>query len=153
MSGMVYRLVLTVIGVSLFAVLDNASGRVIIASCICGASTFIVSEMASMNYDNNFLIYFISAILTCGMSEVGARIMRTPVTVILLPAIIPLVPGSLLYSAIKALLQGSETWYSEYGSEAVAAVSGIGVAIVAVSGVSRTLVGIKRKISGLILKE
>ena len=143
---MIYKLVLTVLGVWLFALIDNAAGRVIVASCICGAATFLVSEILAVNYGNGFMIYFISACVTCGMSEIGARIMCVPVTVILLPAIIPLVPGALLYSTMKALLQGEGEWYYEYGKEAIVAAAGIGVAIVSISLVSKAFYGFKKKI-------
>ena len=142
---MIYRLVLTVFGVWLFALIDNAPGRVIVASCICGAVTFAVSEILAVNHGNGFIIYLISACVTCGMSELGARIMCVPVTVILLPAIIPLVPGALLYSAMKALLQGEGEWYYEYGKEAIAAAAGIGVAIVVISLVSKAFYGFKKR--------
>ena len=75
--------------------------------------------------------------------------MCVPVTVILLPAIIPLVPGALLYSAMMAVLQGEE-WYSEYGREALLAALGIGVAIVSTSLTSRALYGISQKIKRAI---
>ena len=148
-----YKFVLTVVGVGLFAVLDNATKRVIVASCICGATTFTVSEILSGRFLDGFIIYLMSACVTCVMAEVGARLMQVPVTVILLPAIIPLVPGALLYGAIKSLLQGKAGWYEEYGREAIIAVFGIGIAIVVVSLASKTVFGLKNRVWKCLLSQ
>ena len=132
-----YDLVLTVMGVGLFAYIDKARGTVTVASCICGCAAFIVSELLSISLGNGFVMYFYSACVTCFLSEIGARMLRVPVTVILLPAIIPLVPGSLLYNSMRSLMIGGEEWYSLYGIEALYATLGIGVAIVAISAFFR----------------
>ena len=132
-----YKLMLTLIGVALFSYIDNSRGAVTVASCVCGLSAFSVSELLTVSMGNGFTNYFISASLTCLLAEVGARMMRTPVTVILLPAMIPLVPGALLYGAVRSLMLGNGGWYTEYGSEALGAIAGIGAAIVSVSALAR----------------
>ncbi len=132
-----YKLTLTVIGVALFSYIENSRGAVTVASCVCGISAFSVSELLTTSIGNGFGNYFISAAMTCLLAEIGARIMRAPVTVILLPAIIPLVPGALLYGAVRGLMLGNSEWYTEYGSEALSATAGIGAAIVSVSALVR----------------
>lgn len=139
MGDYLYMLTLTVVGVGLFAFLDKARGAVIIASCLCGALTFTVSEIVTPFLGGSFWAYLISAGVNCVFSEFGARLMKLPVTVIMLPAIIPLVPGSLLYRAVRTWLTGGDDWYSSYGAEAIAASLGIAVAISAVSAVFRLL--------------
>lgn len=130
---------LTVLGVGLFAFLDRARPRIIIASCLCGALTFTVSELITPLLGNGFLTYLISASVTCAFSELGARLMKTPVTVISLPAIIPLVPGSLLYRTVRALIMSEAEHFQIYGTEALNATAGIAVAIATVSAVARLL--------------
>lgn len=134
-----YELFLTVSGVALFALLDKASGKVMIASCICGALTFTVSEFLYPIVGNGFINYFFSASVTCVFSEIGARVMRVPATVIMLAAIIPLVPGALMYRTVRALIERDASGYKIYGSEALWAVTGIAVAIAAISAAVRLL--------------
>lgn len=136
-----YKLFLTVVGVALFSFIDKARWMVAIGSCLCGATAFVISEILSIRLGNGFITYYISATITCLLAEVGARVIRAPVTVILLPAIIPLVPGALLYSAMKAAMNGDPLWYSEYGAEATRATAGIGIAIVSVSAIARAVCG------------
>ena len=143
-----YKLLLTVIGVALFSYIDRARGKVTVVSCIGGLVAFTVSEWLTYYIGSGFLAYFVAAYVTCFVAEVGARVLRVPVTVILLPSIIPLVPGSLLYSTVRALMRGNERWYIEYGAEAVQAITGIGIAIVSVSAIARFLYSAGSKIIG-----
>ena len=133
----IIKLLLTALGVGLFAFIDKARLGVIIVSCACGAGTFVISEILLHFYGNGFVMYFLSASFVCICAESGARIMRVPTTVILLPAIIPLVPGSLLYGAMAALMRGDKNWYEAYGREALNATAGIGIAIVLIAALAR----------------
>lgn len=142
----IYKMTLTVLGVALFAYLDRARPRIILASCICGALTFIASELTEPWLGNGFLTYLISASVTCASSELGARLMRTPTTVILLPAIIPLVPGSLLYKTVRALITGKAELFRIYGTEALNATAGIAIAIASVSAVARFMSAFIKKL-------
>ena len=135
----VYNFILTVLGTALFAYLDGVRRSVVLASIICGATAFISSELLSPFLGNGFVMYFIASSITCFLGEIGARLMRVPTTVILLPAIIPLVPGSLLYSSMKSLMSGEVNWYAEYGNEALRATAGIGLAIVSASAIARLI--------------
>ena len=141
-----YKTFLTVVGVALFARIDRAKNSVTLASCICGITAFVISEILIHWLGSGFIMYFISAAVVCFLAEIGARLIRVPVTVILLPAIIPLVPGSLLYSTMKALMSGNVLWYSDYGKEAIGATAGIGVAIVFVSATARVIYGVCSRI-------
>lgn len=148
----IYKLVLTVTGVALFAYIDRARTVVTVASCICGATAFTVSELLTVWLGNGFVMYFASASVTCFLAEAGARIMRVPVTVILLPAIIPLVPGALLYNTMRALMLGNGNWYTEYGGEALRSTAGIGCAIVFTSAMARLGYGAIYKLRVFIRK-
>jgi len=142
----IYDFILTATGVALFSYIDNARWSVTTASVICGVATFTLSEQLTQSLGGGFIMYFLSATLTCFLSEIGARLLCVPATVILLPAIIPLVPGSLLYSAMKGLIIGDALWYSNYGKEALNATAGIGVAIVSVSAGVRLVYEIKTRL-------
>ena len=129
-------------GVLLFAMIDHARPRMVVACGVCGMVTFICGEVFTELYGSGFLMYFLAATVTCVLAETGARIFRTPATVILLPAVIPLVPGSLLYRTVLSLIFGEGDSALRYGSEAISATAGIGVAIALVSAVYRWVGGV-----------
>ena len=55
--------------------------------------------------DNEYLGFFVVAILITIYSEIWARILKTPATTILMPTVIPLIPGGSLYYAMDAALR------------------------------------------------
>ena len=72
-----------------------------------------------MNYllpGQTFVNIFITSLFASILSEVLARAIKTPATVIIIPSIIALVPGSSLYYAMEALVKGN---VSEASSNAV----------------------------------
>ena len=60
--------------------------------------------------DNEYLGFFVVAILITIYSEIWARILKTPATTILMPTVIPLIPGGSLYYAMDAALQLGGGW-------------------------------------------
>jgi uncharacterized membrane protein YjjB (DUF3815 family) len=57
---------------------------------------------------SRFAAGFASAAALSGLAEWGARRLRVPVTLLVVPAIIPLVPGADAYFAMMAFLSGSD---------------------------------------------
>ena len=55
---------------------------------------------------NPYLGFFISAVLLTAYAEVWAIVLKTPVTVPLIPTVIPFIPGGGLYYSVNALLRG-----------------------------------------------
>ena len=143
----IYKLVLTVVGVALFALQDRARGRVTVAACVCGALTFTCNEMFNRIFGTGFVCYLLSALITCIFSEICARVMKVPTTVILLPAVIPLVPGALLYNSVRGLMTHDGEWYLKYGREALNATAGIAVAAVTASAAARVATFLTVKVS------
>ena len=57
---------------------------------------------------------FVAAILVTLYSELGARIDKVPSTLIYVPTIIPLIPGSYLYYCTSGLISGNEQEFQKY---------------------------------------
>lgn len=71
-----------------------------------GGAVFWAVYLIFLHFINNeFLGFFFVAILITIYSEIWARILKTPSTVILMPSVIPLIPGGSLYYAMDAALR------------------------------------------------
>jgi uncharacterized membrane protein YjjB (DUF3815 family) len=70
-------------------------------------------------------------------SEIMARIIKTPSTIILLPSTIPLLPGGSLYYTMSYLVAGNWEKFGHYAVETISTASGIAV------GAIITSIGIK----------
>ena len=74
-----------------------------------------------------------AAIAVYVWSEIMARFMKAPVTIFLVPGIIPLLPGSYLYYTTLALLNKETEQFQNYGISTIAVTMGIACGIVITS--------------------
>ena len=125
MLEFVFKFILATASVLAFAMLDRARKTVVFVSSLGGALTFTTEYFLIMKTGNVFLVYFLSASAVCLYSEIMARVKKIPVTVIMLPGIIPLVPGSLIYYSMRGLLNGDVEVYQENIVEVLLSAGGI----------------------------
>ena len=112
-----------------FAVLYNTRGwRVLIPSL--GGAAFWGLYLLFLHYINNeYLGFFIAAILITVYAEIWARILKTPATTVLMPTVIPFIPGGALYYAVSAALRMDIPVF------AVKARSALGLAVALAAGI------------------
>ncbi len=149
MGDYLYKMVLTFVSVSAFALQDKMKLRTVFIAVIGGVLTFTAEYFFVMKSENTFLIYFLSAGVTCLYSEIMARINKVPATIIMLSAVIPLVPGSIIYYSMRGLLENRYDIYITNLIEALLSAGGIASAV-AVTGV---LTGTYKKIVEIWLKK
>ena len=88
---------------------------------------------------HSFAANFMATVVIALLSEITARLLREPVTVFNLPAIIPLVPGLGIYQGMYYILQGSVSYGSETLAGAALDSCAIALGIMMVSGAFRAL--------------
>lgn len=71
----------------------------------------------------------LAGIIVTFVSEIVARIEKTPVTVCLVPSFYPLVPGLLLYRAVYSFLDNDLSLSSQYASQAFLVAGAIALSI------------------------
>ena len=67
-------------------------------------------------YPNDLPNYLYAAMAVTLFSEILARLMKTPVTVLLVPSIIPLIPGGSLYYTMAFAIAGDMAAFSSRGA-------------------------------------
>ena len=85
-----------------------------IVYCVCDCWGF--SE-----FSENMAAAFVMA----SLSEIGARIWRMPAVVIMLPSMVPLVPGSMLYYAVSNMIAKNYSVALDYAERTLIVASGI----------------------------
>ena len=81
-----------------FAILYNTRGRRIWIPAVGGAVFWAVYLIFMHFVNNEYLGFFFVAILITIYSEIWARILKTPATTVLMPTVIPLIPGGALWT-------------------------------------------------------
>lgn len=72
----------------------------------------------------------IAMIALCAFSEIAARVVKAPASVIMIPGSIPLLPGGSLYYMMSYLVHFNSEMFFHYASETV--LTGIAIALGAV---------------------
>lgn len=99
-----------------FAALFNIRGKKLIFATIGGFLIMGNYLAAACINANPYFCGFISTVLTTLYAEVMARMVKTPVTVFLVSATIPLIPGAALYRAMNCLMHRNYAGFSKEGT-------------------------------------
>lgn len=127
-----------------FGIIFNVKGKKLIYASTAGGISWFV-YVYSLSFDiANPLAYFIASIILTIYSEIFARILKTPVTTILVPGLIPLVPGAGIFYTMLYTVQNNTTTAFFRGLDTLFAAGALAFGIVFVSSISKILKDIKR---------
>ncbi|MCR5663583.1 MAG: threonine/serine exporter family protein [Oscillospiraceae bacterium] len=114
-----------------FTMVFGLRRRYIFASSLGGLLTWGVYLLADLWRGHLFLSCLLAAAFAVIYAEVLARRLKTPATLFVVPAILPLVPGSALYYTMSSIVHGDIAAAKSYGSQtltiALAIAAGISV--------------------------
>lgn len=88
-----------------FAILFNIRGEKLFFASLGGFFAWAVYLIAAHYTDNPYICGFMASVMLTLYAECMARIHKTPVTVFLVSAAIPLIPGAALYRSMNCLMQ------------------------------------------------
>ena len=88
-----------------YAYILNAPKNTILPASFIGLAGYMAYVLLGMAGFGTMSAYFLSTVLVSVVCELLARKMRTPATILLLSALVPLVPGYNFYLAMLALVE------------------------------------------------
>lgn len=94
---------------SMYAVFFDVRRWNIIWCGVIAGSASIASSVCRVHGGNEITCAFIAGLVFAGLSEVFARICRTPVTTYLPSVLMPFVPGRLMLYMMSAIVQGQQS--------------------------------------------
>ena len=86
---------------------------------------------------------FISSIFFSIYSELCARILKTPVTTIIVCALIPLVPGAGMYYTMYEIISGHSSKAIELGLKTLGSAGSLALGIIFVSTITKQIANFK----------
>lgn len=123
-----HQILLAFVGTLGFALVFNVRKRLIFPSSFGGLLCWSVYLLCVRFFAmNGFYSAFMASACAALYAELIARTMEAPATVIYIPSIVPLIPGSGLYYMMSAVVQRQWTDTMQYGMSTLQCVLGIGV--------------------------
>ncbi len=137
--SIVYRVVGAMICTFGLTMLYNIEWRSVSFAMVGAAIACVIFEFYVYFNGNYFVGALLAAMAVAAYSDILAHIIKTPTTIFLIPGIVPMVPGGLLFNTMLAILDNDADNASLFGSRALFIALGITVGILAATFVFRTL--------------
>ena len=126
---MLIELIVAFIATLAFAVVFNVPVRYLLPGALAGTIGWLIFR--SLGGTNTAI--FLASLGIGLLAEGGARMFRVPVLIIVVPGIIPLVPGVGAYSTMLALIKGDFIGALTKGTETLFAAGAIAVGVALVT--------------------
>ncbi len=126
-----------------FAVLFGIYDRklfVIAAGSAAGWAVYLVCKEGGCSL---FVALFVSGLFITAFSEILARVIKTPVILLLVPILIPEIPGADLYYTMYYLVQGLYTEFGNSLNKVMTEAGAIALGIILVSHAAQLLRNIR----------
>ncbi|APC40683.1 threonine/serine exporter family protein [Clostridium estertheticum] len=127
-----------------FGVLFNIRGKNLIIASLGGGLAWLTYLISGRLQPSLVFSLFLASMVGSIYSEIMARLYKNPVTMFVICAIIPLVPGGGMYYATLEAVKGNFTVALTKGAETLFSAGAIAVGIVLVASISTVFKKIKK---------
>ena len=129
MKTIVIQLLAAFAGSLGFSLLFGMRRRYLLAASLAGALAWGVYLAVDAWLGAPFLSCLLAAAAAALYAELLARALKSPATLFVIPAILPLVPGGSLYYAMSSAVRGDMAAARDYGSQTLEAALAIAAGI------------------------
>ncbi|MGO5075861.1 threonine/serine exporter family protein [Clostridium sporogenes] len=130
-----------------FAGIFNIKGKKLIYASLGGSIAWLSYLICKNSNCSTVFSFFIGSIAGSIYSEVMARIEKTPVTLMVICAIIPLVPGGGMYYTMQKVIEGDVSEALNTGFTTLSVAGAIALGMVMVSSMTRLIYKFREKIT------
>ena len=122
-----------------FSVIFNIKGKNLFFAALGGGISWFIYLVSLNSNMSNTLSIFNGTLVTAIYSEVIARVLKTPVTTIIICGILPLVPGGGMYYTMLEFIRGDINKALEMGWNTLTLAGAIAIALVLVSSATKLI--------------
>lgn len=135
-----------------FGIIFNIKGKKLIFAAFGGGLSWFVYLLFTQFNMSKIPSLFLSSVIFSIYSEICARLLKTPVTTIVICALIPLVPGAGMYYTMYETITGNISGAIELGLNTIAEAGSLALGVIFVSTITRQITNIKNIKSKLFEK-
>ena len=133
-----------------FGIIFNIKGKKLFFASLGGALGWFVYALSLKLNFSDLSSLFVSAIFFSIYCEIFARILKTPVTTLVICSLIPLVPGGGMYYTMLEAVNGNVSKSLDLGLNTIASAGTLALGIIFVSTITKLITAHKRKEKGSI---
>jgi uncharacterized membrane protein YjjB (DUF3815 family) len=119
------------------AILFNIERKNLVWAGLCGAAGWTTYKLALNYTDSGIFAVFLAAIVISLLSEIMARIFKTPSTVFYIPSLFPIVPGIAAYNTVLYIIDNKINEAAQKALETLGSAGAIAFGILMVSTIFR----------------
>jgi len=127
-----------------FGIIFNIKGKKLFFAAIGGGLSWFFYLFLTTYGISNILSLFIASIIFSTYSEICARYLKTPVTTIVICALIPLVPGAGMYNTMYETILGNVSGAVKLGIDTVASAGTLALGVIFVSTITKQVTNLKK---------
>ena len=128
-----------------FGIIFNIKGKNLIFASIGGSIGWITYIILGKTNIPVVLCYLISSIIISIYSEIMARVLKTPVTAMIIASLMPLVPGAGMYYTVYEAILGNLHNSILKGIQTMSYALSLAVGIILISTITKQISIIRRK--------
>lgn len=144
MQQLMIQILMAMLGVIGFSIMFNIHGFKIFIITVGGAICWISYNIIFYISNDKMISCFITTVLIAALSELLSRIIKTPVILLFVPMIVPLIPGSDLYYMMFHFILGEKSNGSAYGYLLAKEAGAIAFGIIVVTTITQMLLVVHR---------
>ena len=141
---MVEQVIVALVASFGFGIIFNIKGKKLIFAAIGGGLSWFCYLYLTKNGISIILSLFISSIIFSIYSEICARYLKTPVTTLIICALIPLVPGAGMYYTMYETILGNVKGAVELGLNTLASAGALALGVIFVSTITKQVMNLKK---------
>lgn len=122
-----------------FSIFFNVERKILPFASVVGGIGWLIFVEGSLKFENPLIFSFIPAAFVSLSAEFLARKLKQPAIIIVIPGILPLVPGLGLYNTVYYIIQKQYEQATTAGTRAVIMSVGIALGILVMSSLSKVL--------------
>ena len=122
-----------------FAIFFNVRGKKLAWFFLGSAIDWAVYLYCVHHGQSEFIGMLLATMTAALFSEILARIVRTPVLILLVPMLVPLIPGRGLYNTMDALIRSERERFLSCGISTISCAAAICLGIICVTAITRLI--------------
>ena len=131
--------IFSIVGCFGFGMLFNIKGQKLLFASLGGGLSWFVYSLCLNNNISEISSLLISSIIFSIYSEIMARILKTPVTSLIICALLPLVPGAGMYYTMYDVVTGNISSSISTGLNTIASAGTLALGVILVTTITRII--------------